>query len=182
MDAVNGADGQQGDFEIKLHDAFDDYATGSGTATLLGIIPCVIQGTAVANKALSFSGGAHHRLNDARAANFLDGLQKRGLIASKTVARGGQSQLFRRQATNAFAVHGQLCGFRTGHHALAFLLQGDQRIGGNGLNFRHDKIGFFARNQFAKGIAIQHVNHIRTMGDVHGGCVGVTVYGNDFHT
>ena len=32
-----------------------------------------------------------------------------------------------------------------------------------------------------QGIAIQHVNHIRTMGDVHGGCIGVAVYGNDFH-
>ncbi len=181
MNAVHGADGQQGDLEIKLHNTFNDHTTGSGATTLLGIIPRLVQRAAVADKALPFTGGAHYRLNDARVADLLDGPQECGFIASKTVARRRQPELLRRQATDPFAVHGELCGFCTGHHALAFLLKGDQRIGSDGFNFRHHKIRFFTRNQFAKGIAIQHVNHIRTMGEVHGGCISVAVNGNDFH-
>ena len=144
MDAVNGADGQQGDLEIKLHHPFNDHATGTGAATLLGVLPRLVQRAAVADKALSFTGGAHHRLNDARVTNLLNGLQECGLIASKTIARRGQPELFCRQTTNAFAVHGQLCGFRAGHHALAFLLKRNQRVGGDGFNFRYNEIRLLA--------------------------------------
>ena len=86
MDAINGADRQQRDFEIKLYDAFDNHATGTGTSSLLGILPRLIQSAAVADKALSFTGGAHDGLNDARVANFVDSLQESGFIAGKTVA------------------------------------------------------------------------------------------------
>jgi hypothetical protein len=51
MDAIHGADGQQGDFEIKLHHTFDDHATGTGAATLLRIVPGLIQRATVADKA-----------------------------------------------------------------------------------------------------------------------------------
>ena len=88
INAIHGADGERGNFKIKLHHAFYDDAPGTGTAALLGIVPGVVQRAAVADKALPFAGGAHYRLNDARVANLLYGLEKRSFIPGKTVAGG----------------------------------------------------------------------------------------------
>ncbi len=146
MDAICGADGQEGDFEIKLYDAFDNHAAGTGAATLLGVVPGVVQRAAVADKALSFPGRTHHWLNDARVANLPDGLQEFIFITGKTVAGRRELKFFGRQATNAFTVHGQLCGFSAGHYALAFLLKCNERVGSNGFDFRHHEIGLFCGN------------------------------------
>jgi len=181
MNAIHGADGEQGDFEIKLNHTFDNHAPGTGAATLLRIVPGLIQRATVADKALPFTGGAHYRLNDARVANLVDGLKEFGFVTSKTVAGGGELQLFSRQTANTFTVHGQLRRFCTGHYALTFLLKGNQHIGSNGFDFRYHEIRFFFGNQGVQGVAIQHVNHMSAVGYVHRRGICITINRDDFN-
>jgi hypothetical protein len=67
------------------------------------------------------------------------------------------------------------------HNTLAFLLQFYQHIRGDRFNFRHD-IMVFPLDELAQCFAIQHVDDVRAVGNVHGWRVGVTIDGNDFHT
>ena len=53
--AVHGADGEKGNFKIKIHHAFNDNATGPGTAALLRILPGLSQLFVGTNKALALS-------------------------------------------------------------------------------------------------------------------------------
>jgi len=181
MYAIDGADGQQGDLKIKLHHAFNDHPPGTSAATLLGVIPGVIQLLGAADKALPFAGRTHHRLNDARVTNLVHRLQKIAFAVGEAIAGGGQGQLFCGQAANAFPVHGQLRGAGARHHALAFSLQRQQGVGGDGFDFRHYKVRLFCGNHGAQGIAIQHVDDVRAVRNVHGRCIGIAIDGNNFN-
>ena len=149
MDAINCADGKQGDFKIKIHYAFDDNASGACPASLLSIVPGLGEPIGGTNKALSLPGGTHYRLHNAGVADFGDGLTKAGFAVSKAVRRGRQRQFFGGQSTDPLAVHGQLRRPGTRHDALAFLFQCYQHICGNRLYFGHDIIWFFTLHELA---------------------------------
>ena len=65
VNAVDGADGQQGDLVIELHEALDNHPAAAGAAALLGILPGILQVLLAAQQALPLAGRAHHRLDDA---------------------------------------------------------------------------------------------------------------------
>ena len=39
MHAIDGADGEQGDFKVEIYHPFDDHPPGAGAAALLGVAP-----------------------------------------------------------------------------------------------------------------------------------------------
>ena len=118
MHAVDGADGEQGDFEIEIHHPLDDHPPGAGAAALLRIAPGFAELVSRADKALTFAGGAHHWFDDARQTDVGDRRAEAFFAVGKAIAGGGELQLFCRQAANAFAVHGELCRPRRGDHFL----------------------------------------------------------------
>ena len=102
------------------------------------------------------------------------------LVCANSIRAGFQPQFFRRQATNALAVHGQLRGSGGGNDGKALALQFGQRGGGNGLDFRHDQVGLFQFDHPAQRLAVEHVDHMGAMRDLHGGGVGVAVHRDHF--
>ncbi len=56
----------------------------------------------------------------------------------------------------------------------------DQRVGGDGFDFRHDQMRPFLLDQLAQRGAVGHRNDVGAMGDLMAGGVGVAVDGDDF--
>ncbi|MNT68871.1 hypothetical protein D3C71_2001300 [compost metagenome] len=63
---------------------------------------------------------------------------------------------------------------------MPLLLQFNQHAGGDSFDLRHDVIRTFLFNHGFQRVAVQHVNNVAAMGDVHGRGIGVTIYGNHF--
>ena len=181
MHAIDSADGEQGDFEIEVHHPLDDHPSGASAAALLRIAPGFAELISRADKALAFAGGAHHRFNDAWQTDLGNRRAEAFFAVGKPIAGGGKLQLFRRQAANAFAVHGELCRPRRGDHFLPGLFQFDQGVGSDSFDLRHDVIRFFLFNQGAQALAVQHIDDVGAVGDLHRRGIGVAVYGDGFN-
>ena len=100
----------------------------------------------------------------------------------KGIARGRQFQLFRRQAADALAVHGELRRAGGGDH---FRQPGPldfrQHVGGDGLDLGHDEVRLFLLHQRAQGRAVGHVDDMGAVRHLMAGRIGVAIHRDDFH-
>ena len=83
-----------------------------------------------------------------------------------------------RSSPSARSYHGELGGERRRDARVALLLQRHQRVRRDGLNLRHDKVGLLLGHDTADGVAVQHGEDVRAVGDLHGGGVLVAVAGD----
>lgn len=54
-------------------------------------------------------------------------------------------------------------------------------VGSDSFDLRHDVIGFFLFNQGAQALAMQHIDDVGAVGDLHRRGIGVAVYGDGFN-
>lgn len=54
-------------------------------------------------------------------------------------------------------------------------------IGGDSFDLRHDVIGFFLFDQRAQALAVQHIDDVGAVGDLHRRGIGVAVDGDSFN-
>ncbi len=179
--AANVAHGQQRDFVIEVDKAFNDHATLAGTTAFLRVIPGFLNVIDTLEQALPFTRRTHDRLDHTREAEVFDGLAVRLEGVGKVVRRGRQLQLFSGQTANAFTVHGQLRSTRGRNHREAFGLKLHKRSGGDGFDFRDDKVRFFKLDDSAQGNTVKHVDHMAAMSDLHRRRVLVTVNSDHFN-
>ena len=179
--AAGMTDGQLGDFVIKIHKAFHNDLTGTGTAAFLCITPGFINIRFGMDGTLAVAGGTHDRLDHAGNADLLDRRIKFRTVRCKTVGRSFDTQFFGGQTADAFAVHGQPGSPGRGNHGETFFFQFHQSIGGNGLHFRNDIVRLFRFNDFSECFPIQHGDHMRPMCHLHPRSIGVAIHGYDFH-
>ena len=135
--------GQQGDFIVKVNKAFNDDPALPCTATLLRVVPGSLYIIGTAQKALALARRTHYRFDHTRKAQVQHGGAVVFEGVGKVVRRSRQVQLFGRQTTNAFAIHGQrrgTCGRNDGE-TLSFQL--NQRRSGDGFDFRDDEVRLF---------------------------------------
>ncbi|MNY08779.1 hypothetical protein D3C86_1416500 [compost metagenome] len=175
------AHGQQGDFVVEIDEAFDDHPTFTGTATFLGVVPGFLHVIDAAQQALALARGTHDRLDHARETEVFNGFAVVLEGVGEVVRRGRQVQLFSGQATDAFAVHGQLRGAGGRDHGEAFGLQFHQGRGGDGFDFRDDEVRLLGFDHGTQGSTIEHVDHVAAVRHLHGRRVGVAVHGNHFN-
>ena len=57
----------------------------------------------------------------------------------------------------------------------------DQGRGGDGFDFRHDEVRLLGLDHGTQGSAVEHVDHVAAMGNLHGRRVGVAIHGNHFN-
>lgn len=85
------------------------------------------------------------------------------------------------EPADALAVHGQLggaCGRNHFGHALG--LERGERVGGDGLDLRHDQMRALLLDQRAQRRGIAHVDHVRAMRDLVPRRIRVAVHGDHF--
>jgi hypothetical protein len=51
----------------------------------------------------------------------------------------------------------------------------------DGFDFRHDQVRLFLFDQAAQNGAVQHVDHMAAVCDLHGGCIGVAIHCHHLH-
>jgi hypothetical protein len=174
--AAGVAHGKQGDLVVEVDKPFHDDPALAGAPALLGIVPGALQVGVALQHALALAGRTHDRLDH---AGVTDGFHRRGVVlegVGEMVGRSGQAQLLGGQATDALAVHGQLCGACGGHHVEALGLQLDQGGGGDGLDLGHDEMRLLGLDHRTQGGAVEHVDHVAAVRHLHGRGVGVTVH------
>jgi hypothetical protein len=135
-----------------------------------------------AHQRLALAGRGHHRLDHAGQSEhghrFAIVLQR----VDEAVWRCRQPQRFRGEATDAFAIHGQARGARGRDDPRdAFGFEFHQGLRADGLDLRHDQGGFPECDERADRGAIEHVQHVAAMGDLHRRRIGVAVGGDHLH-
>ena len=117
---------------------------------------------------LAFAGRAHHRLDDARQADLAHGLAILALGVGEAVGRGRQPSCLGGEPADAFAIHGQSRGARGRDDGEVLrLLELDQRRRRDRLDLRHDQVRPFALDDCAQRCAVEHVDDVRAMRDLH---------------
>ena len=125
--------------------------------------------------------GTHYGLHYHRKSYFFNRGLELLICRGKTVGRCGQPEFFCGEAAYAFAVHGKegrTCGRC---HVVAFFLQFYEGRSGYGLDFWDDVVGLLLFYNLTEGFAVEHIEHIRAVCYLHGGCVGVLIAGDDFN-
>ena len=178
--AANMAYGQKGDFVVKVDKAFNDNPALARTTAFLRVVPRSLYIVGAAQQALALARRTHHRLDHTRKAQVQHGGAVVFEGVGKVVRRGWQVQLFGCQATNAFAVHGQRSSAGSRDYVETFSFQLDQGGSGDGFDFRNDKVRLFCFDHGTQGGAIEHVDHVAAVGNLHGRCIGVAVNGDHF--
>jgi len=100
----------------------------------------------------------------------------------EAIRRSTQTQRFRREAPNAFPIHGKPCGARRRDHPITFLLELDQRRRRNRFDLGHDELRPLARDQLPQGVAVEHVDDMPSMRNLHRRRIGITIDGDHFAT
>ncbi|CFE01232.1 Uncharacterised protein [Bordetella pertussis] len=178
-----GAHRQQGDLVVELDETLDDHASGAHAPALLGVAPRGGDVIGRADDRLALARGGHDRLDHARIADAaVDGLAQRLLGIDEAVGRGGQAQGLGGQPADAFAVHGQVGGAGGGRDVHgAFVLQRDQQVGGNGLDFGHDHMRALLLDDLPQRLRIGHGDHVGAMRHLVARRVGIAVDRDDLH-
>ena len=102
------------------------------------------------------------------------------LAVGEAVRGGRQAQLLRREPPDAFAVHGNLRRPRGGDDGEALALQREQSLRRDGLNLGDNEVGPLVLGDFAQGVAVEHIDDVGPVRDLHGGRIGIAVHGDDF--
>ncbi|OMP13167.1 hypothetical protein COLO4_02163 [Corchorus olitorius] len=177
--AADVAHGQQGDLVVEVDEALDDHPALAGATAFLGVLPGGLQLVGAAQQALALARGTHDRLDHAGIAQRLGGGGIVFVGVGEMIGRGGQAQFLGGEATDAFAIHGQLGGAGGGHHGVALAFQLHQGGGGDGFDFRHDEVRLLALDHCAQGGTVEHVDDVAAVGDLHGRGIGVAIHGDD---
>jgi hypothetical protein len=158
---------QQRDFAFKRNELFDDdfglIAATFGDA----VLPRFLDVVSGFDRALTFAAGTHQRLHHARNADALNGFVEFFARRGVGVARGFDSQFFRREIANRFAVHGEIGGTRAGHDLNARRFIGVKPFSANGFDFRHDDVGFVSTHNAVERLAIEHIDDFVRVRDLH---------------
>ena len=102
-------------------------------------------------------------------------------VIHESVIGSLQAQLFCRQTTDTFSVHGELGRFSGWDHVKSLLFQFDQSIRCNCFNLRHDVIRLFFLHQCPQSIAVQHGNSVSAMRYLLSGGIFIAIYGDHFY-
>ena len=136
--------------------------------------------TGIPDGALALAGRAHDRFDHEREPKRLDGCPVLRFRVHEAIGGGGQTQLFGGEAADTFPVHGQPRGpgGRDDRPALGLELQERRRV--DRFDLRHDEVRLLGLDDRAQGGGVEHVDHVRAVGDLHGRRRGVAVDGDDF--
>ena len=173
--------GEQGDLVVEMYKTLNDHSAATGTTSFLRDLPCRLHFRFVVYGRLAMTGRRHDGLDYTGNTDLFDGRDELIVIVGKFIPSCRQVQLFGCQTTDRFAVHGEECRIGRRDDVIAFLLQLYQSRRSDCLHFRDDERRMFRFDDLAQTLAIQHVEHIRTMCDLHSRGIFVPVTGDDLH-
>jgi hypothetical protein len=167
------------DLVVEVDEALDDHAPQADAGAGHRVVPGARQVLDAVDLALALARRGHDRLDHAGQPGMRDGrLQLRQRIG-EAVGRGRQPERFGGEPADALAVHRQVGGARGGDHLRqAVALDRQQFLGGDGLDLRHDDVRALLLDEGAQRLRIGHVEHVRAVGHLVAGGVGIAVGGD----
>ena len=90
-----------------------------------------------------------------------------------------QTQLLGCEVADGLAVHGEVDGACARNHLNAHLLKVEESFGSDGFNLRHDNVRLVTLHHSGKCVAVQHVENLMFVGNLHCRCVLILVACND---
>ena len=173
--ALQGPQRQQRDFVVEIDKTLDDDLAGIAAPAGLRVPPRLLDAVLVANDGLSLAGTAHHRFDDTRHPDRLDRPLECLETVGKLVRRRRHAERLRGEPTNTLAVHRQSCRARGWYHAQTVALHLDEHLRRNRFDLGYDEIRFFGKDQRAQRIAVEHVDDVAAMSDLHRRRVCITI-------
>ena len=171
--------GEQRDLIVKNNPPLDDHQLPLNAPARHRIVPCGLHIFGAFEIGLPLARRRHDRLDETRKTNLRRPRCQLFGTRRKSIRRRRQSQFFRRQRADTFAVHRQLRGPRGGdHHGQTFRLDLRQLIRRNRFDLRHDQMRPLKLDHRAQSRRIRHLNHMRAMRHLMRGRVGITIHRN----
>ena len=127
------------------------------------------------NRALAFSRRAHNRFDYTGNSNFCNRRLILSIGCCEAIRRGRNCKLLCYQSANAFAVHCELRGPRTGHDVKAFVFEFDKGLCRNRFDLRHDVIWALYFDHSSKFNLIEHRKSITPIGYLHGRRIRIAI-------
>ncbi len=181
LPVARGADGEQGDLVVEVHEALDDHPGAGHPAAGHRVLPGRLDVGRRPHRALALAGGGHHRLDHAREADGVGAGAQLLQRVAEPVGAGRQPEGLGGQPADALAVHGQPGRPRGRHHPLTRGLELDQRRGGDGLDLGDDDVGPLGLHQCPQLVGVAHGDGAGVVGDLVAGRVVVPVDGDGLH-
>ena len=178
---VDGADGEEGDFVVEVYESFNNNATALDTPAGLGVIPGCGNIIVIADNGLAFAGGTHHGFDHTGEAHGGDGLFEFEGVGGEGVCGGRESEFFRGETPDSFAVHGQLCGTGGGDDGNAVGFTVVEHIGVHRLDFGDDELRFDLGNESPQFVGVGHVDHVMRVRNLVRGRIFVAIHRVYFH-
>ena len=86
-----------------------------------------------------------------------------------------QTKLLCGEVANSLAVHRVVDGACARHYLYALLLEVEEALGAYRLNLGHDNIGVVLLNDSAQRVAVEHVEHLVLVCNLHCRCILISV-------
>ena len=90
-----------------------------------------------------------------------------------------QTQLLGCEVADGLAVHGEVDGACARNHLNAHLLKVEESFGSDGFNLWYDNVRLVTLHHSGKRVAVQHVENLMFVGNLHCRCVLILVACND---
>ena len=176
--AGHTADSEERNLIVEIHKTLYYDTSGSGTASLLGFLPCLIDLIGILDSALAMAGGPHDRLNNTRDSDLLYSLVKLLAGGCEAIGRSCDAECLMSETPDAFTVHREessLCG---GSDIKAFLLQLYECRSSDCLDLRDYMVGAFQFYDSAEFVAVEHIKHVAAVCHLHsrGSCIFVAYH------
>ena len=173
---------QQGDFIIEIHKSLHDHFSCARTSAFLRRAPGLVNIGFRPDDALSMPGRAHDGLDDARHSDFGNGFAVFLFRCGEPVSGSRQSEFFRCETADSFAVHGEIRRAGVGDDMVSLFFKFQELGCGDRFDLRHNISRFFLFDNGAERIRVKHIDDMTAMGDLHRRSICITVRGDHFGT
>lgn len=105
MDVIYCVDGQQGNFEVKFNDVFNNYVVCFGVIVLLSVFLCLSKLFCRMNKCLFFVGRVYYWFYNVGIVNVSNCFVEKVFVIGKMISGSGQLQFFCCQVMDIFVIY-----------------------------------------------------------------------------
>ena len=175
------AHSEEGNLVVEMHKALDNHTPCTGTTSLLAHTPSGFDVRVLFDSGLPMSRRGHNRLDHAGQPDMLHRRKELIVVVGELISRCRQAQFLCRQTTYRLTVHRQESRVGSGYDTIAFFLQLHQRGCSNRLHLRDNECRFFLFDHAAQCLAVQHIEYMAAMSNLHGRRVGILIARNDLH-
>ena len=162
-----------------MDELLDDNLLNVAATAFHCVVERLLEVGFAAHDALSVTRRRHERLDYARETNLLRVFAQLLECSGVEVFSCAQTEFLCSEVANSLAVHRVVDGACARHYLYALLLEVEEALGAYRLNLRHDDVGAVLFNDSAQRFAVEHVEHLVLVCNLHSRCILISVACHD---